>query len=552
MHLSPPFLYLAGQPWTNRCALMRFNLRQPALWNVFVCAERFDLDFPKFSISTMRTPHRVNCNRYVTRQTGTNDRHVMVSKLYHALLLSALLSLGRGLSEAKVNSSLLAISTETCFSTFECPSNRFCFAREPYDPQYRCLRRARLGEKCNFSGGYSTDPLDNEQSCYPGQICAYSGGPVVCVPQLSDGDLCGNLKGQCPKGYDCLKQKDGKMRCAYPKTGGLGSSCKGSCSDLLDLICENKVCVPQKKTGESCKDDYECLDHFCTSNRKCAPLQKEGQSCLEDRQCKSHGVLFRDGDNVYCNKHYAYPIFEESPTRSVLGRCIRDSKLIKTLGTKCSPKYDRCDHRRGLSCEWIKTESRFGCQQVTPGEYCTPHNKYSKCRPDGLPRACSLAANPEVENRFENPTRFFRCNPLKEKVPIGYPCNRGPIEPDCPKDATCEPIPGVNQYGPTMYGPAFLKACVYSRSLGQSCGSKFESLCKSGLKCVKGVCVKGKVPFESNFTHADFGLPCTSLPCVPGAKCIDEKCQKPTKIVEEANQPCYDTLKFNRVSRHSF
>lgn len=442
---------------------------------------------------------------------------------------------------ATINGTLLTTGAGNCFSNYECPSNKFCFLTDNNNPLHRCLPRSKAGEACSFDSTYNADPEQNEQTCVSGLTCAYDlDVPApVCVPQVRRGNLCGNSgPGKCPKDDVCRQTKDGNFRCTAPTNGILGSGCpyNSECLESKGVYCQNKVCVQKKPAGASCKNEIQCLSGICSTSGKCIALQRQWKMCLLSSHCENSGSSFRDGNHVYCNVE---------PYGNKLGRCIRDSKLLKTLGAPCVPKFDRCDRRRGLSCEWIVPERRFGCQQKTIGGYCTPNSTYSHCESSVWPRDCFLARNPE-QCCYTKP-RFYQCNPKKIPVPIGTACNRAAVEPECPKGASCEYISGVLQDYSDRYGPPSLRACVYLRDLGQSCGNKFRVKCKPGLRCVGGKCVNGTDPCCPPETHADIGLSCKTLPCIPGAQCIGGWCRKPSKV-GKLGQPCYETIFFTTVS----
>lgn len=440
-----------------------------------------------------------------------------------------------------INQTSLTTSPGNCFSNFECPSNKFCFFSDQNNPVHRCMRRSTAGNSCYFGGSRSADRNSNIQTCVNGLTCENNldTGEYVCVPNLNRGDLCGiSGSGECPEGDVCTKGKDGKFRCRPPTSGILGSRCPYSthCLDNYDLFCQNKVCVRKKATGAFCKYGFQCLSGICTANGRCGSLQRQWEMCLENSHCKNSGNAFRNGNHVYCNV---------TPFKNELGRCIRDSELLKTLGTSCSPKFDRCDRRRGLSCEWIVSERRFGCQQITIGGLCTPNNKYSRCESNIWPMKCLIAL--ETGEYGKEKPRFYRCFPRRVPVPVGTVCNRAHVEPECPKGTSCERIWGVLEDFSDRYGPPSIQTCLYLRGLGEQCGNRFRTKCKPGLKCEGGTCVNGTELCCPPNTHADIGLPCKTLPCIPGAECVDGWCRKISKVMK-LGQPCYESVLYNAVS----
>lgn len=225
---------------------------------------------------------------------------------------------------------------------------------------------------------------------------------------------------------------------------------------------------------------------------------------------------------MYCNN--------KKNTRTI-GLCFRDSDLIKTLGTKCSQQADRCDRRRGLSCEWIPSERRFGCQQQTIEGFCTPGSKYSTCITSGGPRDCYILRD---KGDWAEPTLSFdQCGPMRLSVPIGTVCNPFLVDPLCPKGATCETVLGID-YGSFegSKGPT-TASCLYMKSVGEDCGDKFKTKCRDGLKCEIGLCVNGTEPCCTS-THADVGI----TKSIPGAECVNGFCQRSEKAVLGLNEQC--------------
>lgn len=439
-----------------------------------------------------------------------------------------------------VNRTLLATTPGNCFSNFECPLNKYCHLASRLLPLNRCLHRITAGKHCDVDYIYRGNTEEDEQTCVSGLTCPNDQvlDKPVCLPQLRRGDLCRvTAPRQCPRDDVCKQAKDGKYRCAAPTFGNLGSRCEDTreCLESKGLYCQNKVCVPKKPAGASCREGSDCLSGICSTSGKCIALQRHWKMCLSSSDCENSGNAFRNGDHVYCNVE---------ANSGELGRCIRDSKLLKTLGAPCSRKFDRCDHRRGLSCGWVVSERRFRCQQMTIGGYCSPSSKYSRCKSDIWPRDCFLAQY--WGENWDFKPRFNACNPKRIMVSIGTACNRAQVEGKCPKGASCLFIPGVQQYY-SGYTPSSLMACVYPRGLGQQCGNKFRTKCKPGLKCEGGKCVKGTIPCCPPHTHADIGYSCKKLPCIPGAKCVDGRCWKPNKVMK-LGQPCYESVFHTAVS----
>lgn len=421
-----------------------------------------------------------------------------------------------------INDTLLATSVNTCMSNFECPTDQYCSGADWYEALQKCVKRGHRGSNCQV----------RSDSCISGFVCADAPTKTVCLERLNDGDICKRNVYQCSEDLDCVKSQDGNFRCTMKLSAGSRCAYSNQCSSSQNLSCKMRKCTQKSAVGQSCTNYEQCESSICASSKKCAPRQKIGKLCLEDAHCVNSASPNTNGNHVYCNQG-AIP--------SKHGRCLKDSQLIKELGANCSPKYDRCDSRRGLSCKWSPSDNRHVCQQRTVSGFCTPGSNYSKCESSFFStRECYLA--PDLGSYQEPTPRFYKCNPFRTKVPIGIVCNNYAVE--CPKGSQCTTIPGISQYIGGAVGAFPYRACVYVRGVGEKCENKFESKCQDGLKCENGKCIKGSS--SSPETHANFGISCDSLPCVPGAECVKGTCQKRTKFVGLL-QPCAPDALYNRV-----
>lgn len=158
-------------------------------------------------------------------------------------------------SKISTDDSALATSPKNCFSSFECPSNTYCYWSEPYDPVYRCKK------------------------------CPSTGGPTKCSPPLETGALCGkDGAGTCFQENVCRKMKDGKMRCILPRNAVVGSPCspgKG-CFGPSDVflqefsLCQEGRCWRTVSRKLSMSEQYQCY-------------QQEVCSVAEDRETMFKG-----------------------------------------------------------------------------------------------------------------------------------------------------------------------------------------------------------------------------------------------------------------------
>lgn len=214
---------------------------------------------------------------------------------------------------------------------------------------------------------------------------------------------------------------------------------------------------------------------------------------------------------------------------------------------------DRCDPARGLSCLWSGTRRRHVCQQGrqlrvlgrlgrTPignsFRPCTPGSEYSSCRfsRSGAYEICRRASVQEQE--------LYRCARTVTTLRRGENCGvRGFSDyVKCSTRTTCLSIPGV---------AGGYRTCVRKVRRGTSCTNKFRNQCGSGLNCAaNGTCAAVPSPSSTPVTHTAIGGACNAIsnirPCVPGAHCVQGKCQLP-KIVRREGEICFDNPRKNIV-----
>lgn len=433
----------------------------------------------------------------------------------------------------------LITDPKLCFSDIECPSNYSCFA-DGYYAQYQCVPRSALNEPCDTNPFRSAPTL-----CQSGLFCSSK----ICRPLRKLGQRC-TLSSDCIPPYYC-ELTDNKCR----KLGELGAACEydEECNIDGGFYCNlsKKKCVPRKSPGKPCDPDdpLRCAGYCDYNSRKCFATKAELEPCTTREQCTRfpHRKFGRIYDDALCNI-----------AKGSIGICVTESRLLKSLGARCSVKKDMCDARRGLSCRWSVRLRKAVCQQKNkPGDeaaaYCTPGNALSTCINNRWPRGCRLEEIDYSDPDGHLVRLYYRCLRAYETVPRGAICNRVDYA-RCEVGTSCRPIAGVSEL-PYRTRPLPLATCVVVRNLGESCaGSKFKTQCEDGLHCEHGVCVEGAQK-ETPYTHADISDDCSKLPCVPGTICqegfniFSRECSFPTKTVSNG-QLCYNRARFYIVSLH--
>lgn len=418
-----------------------------------------------------------------------------------------------------------------CLSNLECPKTSTCDNEGQY-PQFQCVPRKDVGESC------ITFPFSVE-SCLPGLYCSFG----KCSPTLPIGANC-TLNEQCGPAATCRRTDQ-----TCQKMGLKKAPCEFSfdCDIDAGFYCNTAVnrCVPRKAAGSPCtnKEPAECAGYCNKKTKLCMETKKEATFCSNGEQCSRfpYRRSDRDVDDALCNI-----------PKNKVGICVTESRLVKELGAPCSIRKDRCDARRGLSCQWNRNLRKAVCHQKRKETdqtvaYCTPGNDFSICVNDAIPRGCRKPPydNSDPDGYLERV--FYRCVRAYETVPRGAICNRVDYAV-CANGTSCRTIPGVSELE-FRTRPPRLSTCVVVRGLGESCsGSKFRTQCEYGLKCENDVCVTGNS--EIPYTHSDIDDVCSRRPCVPGTVCLaDEKvCSLPTRTVQEGNI-CYESARFYRVRK---
>lgn len=450
---------------------------------------------------------------------------------------------GSGLTTA--DSPTLITSPRTCLSNLECPASQYCDTGLSGALSI-CLKRLGVGQRCDLG----------EDSCKDGLHCTLLRPAFerFCTRQAPPPELCDLTKVRpCSSNNTTCRRTDNQ--CGR-ETGFAGDKCRvdviGECQQDRGFYCNSGegACTRRKPTGAVCGlggSNYDC-EGFCATGSPtgtCAPTQEEGGLCLEDYHCKR--LLFPPPrtDQLMCNI-----------PRGRVGRCIRESRLIRVLGVACNPSFDRCDARRGLGCRWTASEKRFVCQQrAAPGDlrllnYCTPGSPFSTCLPrTGIPVLCRQGSGLDIHGNAV--VNYFSCQRRLQVVRPGRSCSTSYYS-TCGANSTCERVEGV-LLEKVYHGPSTpLRFCVHTVGIGASCSNKFYIKCAANLTCVAGRCVasSSSTPARVKNTHAGVNVDCSKLPCIPGAVCTKiegpfaasapSRCMLPTRIMKEG-QHCFDT-----------
>lgn len=456
----------------------------------------------------------------------------METLLARCLLLLVLYSIAAtGL--ARQGSSIT--SPSACLSDIECPTTHYCSLRK-VAPAFSCLPRLSAGVKCRSS----------ITECKPGLHCGAtrpSSDTKRCQKQKALGETC-----QPDDAFSCLAPNvcHDKTNICVPDTFGLaGDSCEEYGNNYFatckqQFHCVNRKCKRKKSKG-SCVNDFECAG-ICAGGLpiefkgQCLDLHKQNQVCSRNSDCKQVLNPPPRTDELVCNIHIP---------SGIAGICVLESNLLRRLGQKCNREKDRCDARRGLSCRWANTLSRFACVHTSSSIYCEPGSTLSSCITDGTPRECR---KPIFHGGYR-PLPFFQCLRRRETRPWGTVCNRDTFTV-CEVGTSCELVPGIGNK--MAYPPPALRMCLKVRNLGGKCGNNLRVTCGKSLICKNGTCVKGVENRSVKVTHADFSTSCAKLPCVPGYSCEQppgsfKKCVLPARTVG-LGKVCYGKALFGRVS----
>lgn len=450
----------------------------------------------------------------------------------------------------------LITSPRTCLREVECAASQYCDMGAS-ERLFTCQARGAAGDRCvNVFGS----------ECLDGLYCGFVAGATFqpsCARQIPLGGACEQTAVRPCAGNDtiCRRVDD---TCAPFETGFAGEPCAADrdCQQDRGFYCMQGTCAAKKLPGAPCgqgSSNNECLG-LCarggteSSTGTCAPTQAENRPCREDAHC----------NRLFNNPSRAAALICNVP-RGDVGRCVRETALIRVLGAPCTPSLDLCDARRGLSCRRAGPAGGFVCQQAAVARdsgvarYCTPGSSLSTCRAlSGIPLSCRRDEGPDlIRLQFMG---YFACIRRLQVVPLGRACHK-PSFATCASGTSCQLIPGVRGVGGFRQTPIPPRFCVRTVGLGASCADKFSTMCAPDLACNGRRCVPSG-PASSpppaagvEVTHVDVGVDCSQLPCVPGAVCATpegaaasapRECVLPTRVRGEG-QLCFDTALARRV-----
>lgn len=315
--------------------------------------------------------------------------------------------------------------------------------------------------------------------------------PVVHT-QIERGELCEGISEACASGLSCIG-KEGLKRC-FPKRKvdeQCGNDPFWECED--DLRCVSKLCVkPLIALGESCNLPTDICENLlsCVGNTG-------NKRCFKKRAI-----------NEKCGKDPFWVC--EEPLDCVSDICIK-AKIGEAL--PCNTETDECEE--SLTCVG------------------NPGNK-ACVRTRGVGESCSK--DPVILCNFDLDCLSSIC--VKPRVGKGLPCN----------DAT-----EICEKGLRCAGPEDDKRCFIKRDVGEICEEEPFSICKYGLDCIAGVCIRspigkgkscdgmdsicekglsclGKKGNKKCFAKLDAGSKCGNNPfsvCKFGLDCLSNFCVKP-------------------------
>lgn len=474
------------------------------------------------------------------------------------LFLLSTLTIVLGQPGTSVPEEFLVTSPSTCLTSIDCATDSFCPRELPTSSQYptfECQQKLPQGASC------ISPRRDSE--CGNGLYC--SNIDRMCAPQLSVGANCSRREPrQCLGSPTVNICRVSDLRCGSPPLSGTeGAPCRQflDCANFaFYCIRTESKCARRLPPGSQCGSRFfrECQG-FCAPlandivSGVCLPRGNDGAPCRTDEHCDDENLVTGIGaqagrlDRRLCNV-----------PSGAQGICLRDSLRLKQLGDPCTPMSDRCDARRGLSCQQRPggplSQRDFVCVQIAKVEdvrvtrFCTPNTPFSSCiSRNGRPSQCRRERLENLSNRFDG---LFACMRALEIMPLGSIC--GQVEyVVCGSNASCESVPGVRR----KFLPSIpVKFCVETKQLGEMCGDKFSTKCANGLTCTDGTCQVGSDPPSIPFTHAYVSTECADLPCVPGLVCkspvsaplLPPICQFPSKIANPG-ELCYNTARLRRV-----
>ncbi|KAI0562826.1 hypothetical protein FGB62_52g02 [Gracilaria domingensis] len=390
-----------------------------------------------------------------------------------------------------------------------------------------------------------------EEETFCGFLHDDNSEPYRCYPQASEGSQCA-LSATAPCQGNLVCQIEPKCR---PFTFGLaGDFCQydSHCQVDQGFFCpleafsEPTRCTQRRAAGGECTESsqFEC-EGFCVSSGSieyvrpgiCQPLQTAGEKCTDHVQCRKSTLLEEHRSaNLLCN----IPIGHT-------GVCVLETDLLRELGAACNPANDRCDARRGLSCD--RVGRRFRCVQRgimnASGAYdpfCTPNSDLSSCPPG---TECRRGLSPSKQ--FEG---MFTCRKRREIVPLGHTCGDWEFAV-CERGAICAEAPGFARRTGGYPSPA-TRTCMKVVAVGARCADLLRFKCQEGSFCVDGVCQRQETGLAVPERFVSLDEDCSELSCAPGTVCVAEapglarRCALP---VREAGllQPCSESALFQLV-----
>lgn len=348
-------------------------------------------------------------------------------------------------------------------------------------------------------------------------------------------------------------------------TGFEGDPCNSSedCQHERGFYCkEGGTCARRKPAGALCgvhTSSDEC-DGVCIASGApgtsgvCVPAQLEGGVCRADWHCKQVLGRLPTTEQLVCNT-----------LDGNVGKCVPQTRLIRLLGVKCNPSFDRCDARRGLACLWAASSKQYVCQQrvTTPHSsvFCTPGSPLSVCRPlTGHPHTCRQEPGRGRPQPLLPIMVFFACF-RTDIIPLGRACSTS-LYGVCEGNNACVFVSGVKYPKSSFDFLPPTRFCVQTVGIGASCTDKFTTRCDTNLACVNGRCIPTSSPAPpsplgyTEYTHADINMDCSELPCVPGTVCVKPVesfgpsavpvCKVPSRVMK-AGEPCFETALISRI-----
>lgn len=417
------------------------------------------------------------------------------------------------------NTSTALISSPEC--TFLCPL-----------PAAVCLPRLKLNTPC---------PVASHR-CAIGLYCALfiRRTPIdrICLKQALPGRPCRLGDRSCTHAFYCSEKT---RKCGPRTTGRAGDLCQGD-SDCIQedgFYCNSDPngriksrCAPKIPDGSPCSlgSNFSCRG-FCVvapSGRSgvCVRRREVGERCIEDNNCH---VVRTD------------PTTRSVPSLCVHGRCANEQTLLLVPGAPCSNKLDLCDPSRGLRCK------RGLCVDTFMDE-CVRGRKDSICdsRKSNVPVVCRPKIGIFSEKELGGVDMCLR---QFEVVSRGGICSWEYAR--CEKGTACVRARGVQRSFPFRQWPGpLLGYCMKLVGEGKNCAIAFDTACKPGLACVKGVCQKGMEDPEVPITRSGLDVDCSMQECATGLVCVQKDgglfCELPTRTVKKGKN-CFNTATEQRV-----